>query len=85
MDRIIVKDANGSILFDLDYPTNSADNRFDLQDPSTYERILLRSPTQLVYVEIRDGGTDWWYELNCSQSGCLNVARHPGWVESNPT
>ena len=83
MDRIVVSDANRQVLFDLDYSTNNELNPFKINDPSTYEQHILHSSTQTVYVEIRDGGTDWWFELNCSQSGCLEISRHP-WGTGNP-
>ena len=84
MDNIVVLDANREVLFNLDTPTNSELNPFSSKDPSTYIQKKLTSPTQIVYVELRDGGTNWWFELNCPQSGCLDIQRHP-WYSGDPT
>jgi len=84
MDNIVVLDANREVLFNLDTPTNSELNPFSSKDPATYIQKMLTSPTQIVYVELRDGGTNWWFELNCPQSGCLDIQRHP-WYSGDPT
>ena len=78
LDIIVVLDANGKVLFNLDYPTG------DMIDgtPSSWEVVTLRSETRLVYVEVRDGGNKWWYELNCPGSGCKDIMRHPIWGKS---
>lgn len=77
LDNIVVLDANREVLFNLDTPTNTELNPFRVKDPTTYVQKRLTSPTQIVYVELREGGTNWWFELNCPQSDCLDITRHP--------
>ena len=80
VDNIVVLDADGQVLFNLDYATGD----LITADPSTYESVTLRSETRLVYVEVRDGGTNWWFELNCPGSGCRDISRHP-WTSTDET
>ena len=80
VDNIVVLDADGQVLFNLDYATGD----LIVADPSTYESVTLRSETRLVYVEVRDGGTNWWFELNCPGSGCRDISRHP-WTSTDET
>lgn len=77
MDHILVLDDNGNVLYDLDYATNTKVHGFDPYDATSYETNTLVSPTPRVHVEVREGGSRWWYEVNCAQSGCLNISRHP--------
>ena len=80
VDNIVVLDANGQVLFNLDYATGD----LIVADQSTYEIVTLQSETRLVYVEVRDGGTNWWFELNCPGSGCRDISRHP-WTPTDET
>ena len=74
MDHILVLDDHGNVLYDLDYATNTKAHGFDPHDPTSYERNKLVSPTQRVHVEVREGESRWWYEVNCAESGCLNIS-----------